>query len=186
MVVGAFILTSVVISALFWKSYQKAKFKADVVKMTTQMPGVEGPYDEVKPTIGPNLAQLRMVKESELRKGDMLGYGAFGSVYKGVWVPEGENVKIPVAIKVLHDGAGSDSGRAFLDEAKIMASVEHPNLLQLLAVCLTSPMMLVTQLMPLGCLLTYVRDNKDRIGSKAMLSWCTQIARGDYKIARFF
>jgi L1 cell adhesion molecule len=43
---------------------------------------------------------------------------------------------------------------------------------------MTSPMMLVTQLMPLGCLLNYVRDNKDRVGSKAMLSWCTQIARG--------
>ena len=46
----------------------------------------------------------RIVKEAELRRGGILGYGAFGTVYKGVWVPEGENVKIPVAIKVLREG----------------------------------------------------------------------------------
>lgn len=59
----------------------------------------------------------------------------------------------------------------------MMASVEHPNLVKLLAVCMTSQMMLVTQLMPLGCLLDYVRNNKDKIGSKPLLNWCTQIAK---------
>ena len=93
-------------------------------------------------------------------------------------MPEGENVKIPVAIKVLREGTGSNTNREILDEAYIMASVEHPNLLQLLAVCMTSQMMLVTQLMPLGCLLDYVRNNRDKIGSKPLLNWCTQIARG--------
>lgn len=33
-----------------------------------------------------------------------MGSGAFGTVYKGVWLPEGDNVKIPVAIKVLQEG----------------------------------------------------------------------------------
>merc|ERR1719450_1187542 len=47
-----------------------------------------------------------------------------------------------------------------------------------LALCMTGQMMLVTQLMPLGCLLDYVRNNKDKIGSKPLLNWCTQIARG--------
>jgi hypothetical protein len=59
-----------------------------------------------------------------------------------------------------------------------MATVEHPNLLKLLAVCMTSQMMLVTQLMPLGCLLDYVRNNRDKTGSKPLLNWCTQIAKG--------
>lgn len=104
--------------------------------------------------------------------------GAFGRVYKGVWVPEGENVKIPVAIKVLMEMSGNESSKEFLDEAYIMASVEHPNLLKLHAVCMTTQMMLITQLMPLGSLLDYVRCNKDKIGSKALLNWSTQIARG--------
>ena len=30
----------------------------------------------------------------------------------------------------------------------------------------------------LGCLLSYVRKNKDNIGSKHLLNWCVQIAKG--------
>nr|WAR33938.1 epidermal growth factor receptor 2a [Scylla paramamosain] len=160
---------------LWW---QRNKTKAAALKMTMTMM----PYDDhepLKPTnIKPNLAKLRIVKEAELRKGGILGYGAFGTVYKGVWVPEGENVKIPVAIKVLREGTGTNVNKEILEEAYIMASVDHPNLLQLLAVCMTTQIMLVTQLMPLGCLLDYVRNNKDKIGSKPLLNWCTQIARG--------
>jgi L1 cell adhesion molecule len=78
----------------------------------------------------------------------------------------------------LRERTGANTSKEFLEEAYIMASVEHPNLLQLLGVCMTSQMMLVTQLMPLGCLLDYVKNNKDRIGSKPLLNWCTQIARG--------
>jgi len=37
--------------------------------------------------------------------------------------------------------------------------------------------MLVTPLMPLGCLLDYVRKQRDNVGSKALLNWCAQIAR---------
>ncbi|XP_067003526.1 epidermal growth factor receptor isoform X2 [Anabrus simplex] len=157
---------------------QRVKAKEDAVKMTIVMTGMED-NEPLRPTnVKPNLAKLRIVKEAEMRKGGILGYGAFGTVYKGVWVPEGENIKIPVAIKVLREGTGANTSKEFLEEAYIMASVEHPNLLQLLAVCMASQMMLVTQLMPLGCLLDYVRNNRDRIGSKPLLNWCTQIARG--------
>ncbi|XP_026317728.1 epidermal growth factor receptor isoform X2 [Hyposmocoma kahamanoa] len=157
---------------------QKAKAKKEAVKMTRVLTGCED-NEPLRPTnVKPNLAKLRIVKEAELRRGGMLGFGAFGKVYKGVWVPEGENVKIPVAIKVLKEGSGTNSSKEFLEEAYIMASVEHPNLLQLLAVCMTNQMMLITQLMPLGCLLDYVRTHREKIGSKAFLNWCTQIARG--------
>ncbi|XP_075230071.1 epidermal growth factor receptor isoform X2 [Lycorma delicatula] len=161
---------------VFYQWRTRAKAKENAVKMTAILQGLDEP---LRPTnVKPNLAKLRIVKEAELRKGGILGYGAFGTVYKGVWVPEGENVKIPVAIKVLRERTGANTSKEFLEEAYIMATVEHPNLLQLLAVCLTSQMMLVTQLMPLGCLLDYVRNNKDKIGSKPLLNWCTQIARG--------
>ncbi|NXU68126.1 ERBB2 kinase, partial [Horornis vulcanius] len=63
-------------------------------------------------------------------------------------------------------------------EAYVMAGVGSPYVSRLLGICLTSTVQLVTQLMPYGCLLDYVRENKDHIGSQDLLNWCVQIAKG--------
>ncbi|XP_015278899.1 PREDICTED: receptor tyrosine-protein kinase erbB-4, partial [Gekko japonicus] len=126
----------------------------------------------------PNQAQLRILKETELKRVKVLGSGAFGTVYKGVWVPEGESVKIPVAIKILNETTGPKANVEFMDEALIMASMDHPHLVRLLGVCLSPTIQLVTQLMPYGCLLDYVHEHKDNIGSQLLLNWCVQIAKG--------
>ncbi|XP_017574800.1 receptor tyrosine-protein kinase erbB-4 isoform X1 [Pygocentrus nattereri] len=126
----------------------------------------------------PNQAQLRILKETELKRVKILGTGAFGTVYKGIWVPEGESVKIPVAIKILNETTGPKANVEFMDEALIMASMEHPHLVRLLGVCLSPTIQLVTQLMPHGCLLDYVHEHKDNIGSQLLLNWCVQIAKG--------
>uniref|UniRef100_A0A674F1T2 Receptor protein-tyrosine kinase n=1 Tax=Salmo trutta TaxID=8032 RepID=A0A674F1T2_SALTR len=126
----------------------------------------------------PNQAQLRILKETELKRVKILGSGAFGTVYKGIWVPEGETVKIPVAIKILNEATGPKANVEFMDEALIMASMEHPHLVRLLGVCLSPTIQLVTQLMPHGCLLDYVHEYKDNIGSQLLLNWCVQIAKG--------
>ena len=93
------------------------------------------------------------------------------------WIPENENVKIPVAIKVLQEGTSPNQNKELLEEARVMSSVDNLNCIRILAVCMTAQMMLITQLMPLGCLLDYVRKHKENIGSKVLLNWCTQIAR---------
>lgn len=148
--------------------------------MTRAMAGMEDSAEPLHPSnVGANLSKLKVIKESELRRGKLIGSGAFGEVSKGVWVPENQNVKIPVAIKVLKNMNHSyNASKEFLDEAYIMASVDHPNLLKLLGVCMTSENMLITQLMPLGSALDYVIKNKAGIGSKTLLNWSTQIARG--------
>ncbi|XP_016115342.1 receptor tyrosine-protein kinase erbB-2-like [Sinocyclocheilus grahami] len=126
----------------------------------------------------PNQAQMRILKETELKKLRVLGSGAFGTVYKGIWAPDGENVKIPVAIKVLRENTSPKANKEILDEAYVMAGVASPYVCRLLGICLTSTVQLVTQLMPYGCLLDYVKENKDRIGSQYLLNWCVQIAKG--------
>lgn len=63
-----------------------------------------------------------------------------------------------------------------------MAGVASPHVCRLLGICLTSTVQLVTQLMPYGCLLDYVRENKDRIGSQCLLNWCVQIAKVTYQL----
>ncbi|KAL0984479.1 hypothetical protein UPYG_G00142050 [Umbra pygmaea] len=126
----------------------------------------------------PNQAQMRILKETELKKLRVLGSGAFGTVYKGAWAPDGENVKIPVAIKVLRENTSPKANKEILDEAYVMAGVASPYVCRLLGICLTSTVQLVTQLMPYGCLLDYVRENSDHIGSQYLLNWCVQIAKG--------
>lgn len=73
-----------------------------------------------------------------------------------------------------------------LQEAYVMASVEHPHVCRLLGICLTSTVQLVTQLMPFGCLLDYVKENKDNICSKYLLNWCVQIAKVSHSVLDSF
>ncbi|KFD58289.1 hypothetical protein M513_01052, partial [Trichuris suis] len=135
------------------------------------------PKLEIVAAVTPNLARLLLIRDFELNRGGVLGYGAFGTVYKGIWTPEKEKVKIPVAIKVLHE-ANASAQQETLEEARIMASMSHPHLVQLIGVCVGQQMMLVTPLMPLGNLLDYVQNNRSKIGSAALICWCTQIADG--------
>ncbi|XP_044151217.1 epidermal growth factor receptor [Bufo gargarizans] len=126
----------------------------------------------------PNQALLRILKETEFKKIKVLGSGAFGTVYQGLWIPEGEGIKIPVAIKELREATSPKANKEILDEAYVMASVDNPHVCRLLGICLTSTVQLITQLMPYGCLLDYVREHKDNIGSRHLLNWCVQIAKG--------
>nr|XP_022328410.1 epidermal growth factor receptor-like isoform X3 [Crassostrea virginica] len=157
---------------------QRAKAQEKTAMLTAKMTG----YDDEQPltptNAKPDMSSIRLIKQSELRRGGIIGSGAFGTVYKGFWIPQDENVKIPVAIKVLSDSTSPSQNKELLEEARVMASVEHPCCIRILAVCMTAQMMLITQLMPLGCLLDYVRKHKENIGSKVLLNWCTQIAKG--------
>lgn len=58
-----------------------------------------------------------------------------------------------------------------------MSSMDHPHLLRLLGVCVSPNVQLVTQFMPHGCLLDYVHEHKDNVGSQLLLNWCVQIAK---------
>lgn len=53
-----------------------------------------------------NKVLVRIFKEIELRKFKVFGLGVFGIVYKGVWIFEGELIKILVCIKVIEDKSG--------------------------------------------------------------------------------
>ncbi|KAM9816665.1 receptor tyrosine-protein kinase erbB-2 [Neosynchiropus ocellatus] len=175
--VGGVVLFFVLLALLvFYLRRQKKLKKKETMRRILQE------HELVEPLTpsgaSPNKAQMRILKETELKKLRVLGAGAFGTVYKGVWAPDGEMVKIPVAIKVLRENTSPKANKEILDEAFVMAGVASPYVCRLLGICLTSTVQLVTQLMPYGCLLDYVRENKDRIGSQFLLNWCVQIAKG--------
>ncbi|XP_038642460.1 receptor tyrosine-protein kinase erbB-4-like isoform X1 [Scyliorhinus canicula] len=126
----------------------------------------------------PNQVTTRILKETELRKVKVLGSGVFGTVYKGLWIPEGESVKIPVAIKVLQEGLGCEPSRSTSEDMLMVGSLEHHHVLRLLGICPGAPLQVVTQLLPLGSLLEYLHKNKGNIQSQLLLNWCVQIAKG--------
>lgn len=185
--VGGLLVITVLVVVVICHRNQMAKREEKKMMIAAQLTGVME-CEPLKPTnIKPNMAQLKMIKESDLRCGGVVGSGAFGTVYKGLYIPEGEHVKIPVAIKVLQCEEEDENGRPLmekdqekqiLDEAQIMASVVHPFCMHILAFCMGRRMMIISQFMPQGCLLEYVQNNKSKIGSKHILNWSSQIAKG--------
>lgn len=90
-----------------------------------------------------------------------------------------------MAIKELNNQGNKDSTDEFLSEARCMASVDNQYCIRLLGVCLTSELMLISEFMPLGNLKDYLQLKHKEIGSKRLLYWAIQIAKGmDYLACR--
>lgn len=124
--------------------------------------------------------QARILRPSDLRKIKSIGSGVFGTVHKGWWTPEGETVKIPVAIKTIQDTTGRQSFTEITDHMLSMGSLDHPYIVRLIGICPGVSLQLVTQLSSHGSLLDHIRHNKDRLGPQRLLNWCMQIAKGMY------
>lgn len=122
----------------------------------------------------------RILKAQELRKGKLLGYGVFGTVNKGFWTPEGDSVKIPVAIKTIQDRSGRQTFTEITDHMLAMGSLDHPYIVRLLGICPGTSLQLVTQLSLQGSLLQHLRQHKDSLDPQRLLNWCVQIAKGMY------
>lgn len=154
--------------------------------------------NETNSGVLPNMATLLLITESQLTSEEIIGSGAFGVVYKGIWRPNIESIdksssflkrnlsklfqdasiNLLVAVKILTDISDPANNRELLEEAKVMASVDHPCCLRILAVCLTAHPKLITQFMPLGCLLEFCQRHRSLINNATLLIWAKQIACG--------
>ncbi|XP_033826025.1 receptor tyrosine-protein kinase erbB-3b [Periophthalmus magnuspinnatus] len=124
--------------------------------------------------------QARILRPSDLRKIKPIGSGVFGTVHKGFWTPEGESVKIPVAIKTIHDCTGRQSFTQITDHMLSMGSLDHPYVIRLLGICPGVSLQLVTPFSSRGSLLEHIRTNKHRLDPQRLLNWSVQIAKGMY------
>ncbi|XP_029995808.1 receptor tyrosine-protein kinase erbB-3b [Sphaeramia orbicularis] len=122
----------------------------------------------------------RILRPSELKKIKALGSGVFGTVHKGFWTPEGETVKIPVAIKTIQDSSGRQSFTEITDHMLSMGGLDHPYIVRLLGICPGVSLQLVTQLSSQGSLLDHIRQHKNHLDPQRLLNWCVQIAKGMY------
>uniref|UniRef100_A0A671X724 Receptor protein-tyrosine kinase n=1 Tax=Sparus aurata TaxID=8175 RepID=A0A671X724_SPAAU len=121
---------------------------------------------------------VRILKPTELRKIKLLGNGVYGMVHKGIWIPEGDTVKLPVAIKVIQDRM--TKSKCSLQHMMTMGSLDHINVVRILGICPGDSLQLVTQLSSQGCLLEHVRNCKNKLSPQRLLNWCVQIAKGMY------
>uniref|UniRef100_A0A7N6F9P8 Receptor protein-tyrosine kinase n=1 Tax=Anabas testudineus TaxID=64144 RepID=A0A7N6F9P8_ANATE len=122
----------------------------------------------------------RILKPTDLRKIKLLGNGVFGSVHKGIWIPEGDTVKLPVAIKTIHDRTGRQTFSELTDHMMTMGSLDHVNVVRILGICPGASLQLVTQLSSQGSLLEHVKNCKNKLSPQRLLNWCVQIAKGMY------
>ncbi|XP_054240629.1 tyrosine-protein kinase ABL2 isoform X4 [Indicator indicator] len=101
-----------------------------------------------------------------------LGGGQYGEVYVGVW----KKYNLTVAVKTLKED--TMEVEEFLKEAAVMKEIKHPNLVQLLGVCtLEPPFYIVTEYMPFGNLLDYLREcNREEVSAVVLLYMATQIS----------
>ncbi|XP_055492342.1 tyrosine-protein kinase SRK3 [Leucoraja erinacea] len=128
----------------------------------------------------PSISTLARVAEweiqySSLQKGDLIGQGQFGEVWKGIW-----NGTTEVAIKELK-GVDSKLKKEFLEEAEIMKQLHHERLIKLLAVCTDSePFCIVTELMTKGNLHKYLKSHSEirNLEISLLNGFAIQIAEG--------
>lgn len=98
--------------------------------------------EPLDPSEKANKVLARIFKETELKRLKVLGSGVFGTVHKvrgqgpwqgrgpdqpqlrahpcppppqGIWIPEGDSIKIPVSIKVIQDRSGQQTFHAVTD-----------------------------------------------------------------------
>ncbi|NXG59459.1 BMX kinase, partial [Hemiprocne comata] len=98
-----------------------------------------------------------------------LGSGQFGTVHLGKWKGQYD-----VAIKMIKEGAMSED--ELIEEAQTMMRLNHPKLVRLYGVCSKScPIYLVTEYMPNGCLLNYLRNHGKELQPLQLLEICYDV-----------
>ncbi|XP_051157619.1 activated Cdc42 kinase Ack [Leptopilina boulardi] len=120
-----------------------------------------------------------LIQDKDVTLSIKLGDGSFGVVRRGEWTsPSGRT--LPVAVKVLKADALTQPNviEDFVSEVQSMHNLDHQNLIRLYGVVLSQPMMMVTELAPLGALLDYLRKQCSHISVNTLCNYALQVATG--------
>eukprot|EP00057_Strongylocentrotus_purpuratus_P035480 XP_799292.2 PREDICTED: activated CDC42 kinase 1 [Strongylocentrotus purpuratus] len=120
-----------------------------------------------------------LISESELTLHEKLGNGSFGVVRRGDWkTPRGKRVE--VAVKCLRSEMVNQPGffEDFVKEVNTMHLLDHPHLVRLYGVVLSSPLKMVTELAPLGALVDRLREDPSKFLISTLSAFALQIASG--------
>lgn len=120
-----------------------------------------------------------LIQDKDVVLSVKLGDGSFGVVRRGEWTSPSGRI-LPVAVKVLKADALTQPSviEDFVSEVQAMHTLDHHNLIRLYGVVLSQPMMMVTELAPLGALLDYLRQQCGRISILTLCNYALQVATG--------
>ncbi|GAB1601730.1 tyrosine-protein kinase TXK-like isoform X1 [Argonauta hians] len=113
------------------------------------------------------------ISQSSLIKGKLVGSGCFGNVYEALW-----KSKI-VAVKVMKLDTMSEDN--FIEEAKTMTQLNHPNLVQLYGVVTKArPLAIILEYMQHGSLKQHLKKHKSLIlyQSEKLIGFCMDVCKG--------
>lgn len=130
-----------------------------------------------------------LINSQDLQINEVIGHGVHGFVKKGEWTaPNGRVVE--VALKILRKDVLSDPGASFnefVKEISVMHQLNHPNIIKLYGVVLSSPMMMVTELAPFGNLRDRLRKENGNTPISQLINFGVQITSGmEYLESRRF
>ncbi|KAF5301002.1 hypothetical protein FQR65_LT08985 [Abscondita terminalis] len=153
-----------------------------------------------------DLGERYLIKSENIKKGHLLGRGAFGFVFKGTCKNRGTNIVIDVAMKMLqpvHPGPNARQSAVIAykaaqgkwdrdplqyackayctarQELNILLALRHPNIVPFVGVC-NSPLALVLDLAPQGALdlvLRHYRRSGAKVGPYALQAIILQVAK---------
>eukprot|EP01147_Barroeca_monosierra_P005348 gene5348-7101_t len=120
---------------------------------------------------------LNVIKYCNLSLSGELGAGEFGAVFGGILQqPDGSSLQI--AVKTIKPERMSNK-EDFLREARLMSSLKHPNIVQLLGIVEEPSLMIVQELVPNGSLENYFKNHpKSSLTDFQRILWASQIANG--------
>ncbi|XP_078476360.1 proto-oncogene tyrosine-protein kinase LCK-like isoform X2 [Lampetra planeri] len=114
-------------------------------------------------------APIPMVPQTSLTVQDLLKIGAFTDIHKGLY----ENRQ--VAIKIRKDGITNEQ---LLEEGRMMGTLRHERLLNLLAMVSESPATLIMEFMSNGNLLAFLEKKSSSNRDRYYLKMAAEVAEG--------
>eukprot|EP00026_Physarum_polycephalum_P000022 Phypoly_transcript_00022.p1 GENE.Phypoly_transcript_00022~~Phypoly_transcript_00022.p1 ORF type:complete len:3281 (-),score=556.54 Phypoly_transcript_00022:159-8669(-) len=141
----------------------------------------------------PDLAMLELdairIQYKDLILDKMIGEGGAAQVYKGIWTGQGGKGKV-VAIKklkVMNDSSSIDVitdvniSKAFDEfrrECWVMSGLEHPNITQLMGLCMDPHLCIVTEFLPYGNLYDFLHNPDNAMDWPLKLKIALDISEG--------
>nr|XP_020442320.1 tyrosine-protein kinase Tec isoform X1 [Monopterus albus] len=146
--------------------------KHNAAGLVTRLRYPAGEQDKSAPSTAGFSYEKWEINPSELTFMKEVGSGQFGVVKLGKW-----RAQHKVAIKTMREGAMYEED--FIEEAKIMMRLSHPNLVQLYGICSQQrPVYIVTEFMEHGCLLSFLQQRRGSFSLGSLLSMCLDVSEG--------